>query len=67
MYFWWPRLKKDVGEHMAKCLTGEMVKAEHQKLAGTLQSLPLSMRKWGSITMDFLIGLSNTRSQHDAI
>ncbi len=57
----------DVVGFVAKCLTCQTVKVEHQKPVGTLQSLPLLERKWGSITMDFLVGLPNTQSQHDAI
>ena len=30
MFYWWPRMKKDVVEFVAKCLTCQQVKAEHQ-------------------------------------
>ncbi|KAL0448540.1 UNVERIFIED_CONTAM: Transposon Tf2-11 polyprotein, partial [Sesamum latifolium] len=29
-YYWWPTMRKDVAEFVAKCLTCQQVKAEHQ-------------------------------------
>ncbi|KAL0294537.1 UNVERIFIED_CONTAM: Transposon Ty3-G Gag-Pol polyprotein [Sesamum calycinum] len=29
-YYWWPTMKKDVAEFVARCLTCQQVKAEHQ-------------------------------------
>ncbi|KAL0426522.1 UNVERIFIED_CONTAM: Transposon Ty3-I Gag-Pol polyprotein [Sesamum latifolium] len=43
-YYWWPTMKKDVAEFMAKCLTCQQVKAEHQAPAGKLH--PLSTPEW---------------------
>ena len=34
--YWWDGLKKDVADYVAKCLTCQQVKAEHQKLSGKL-------------------------------
>ncbi|XP_057478772.1 uncharacterized protein LOC130766090 [Actinidia eriantha] len=31
--YWWPSMKKDITEFMARCLTCQQVKAEHQKPA----------------------------------
>ena len=39
--YWWDRMKKDVADYVAKCLTCQQVKAEHQKPSGKLQSLPI--------------------------
>ena len=39
--FWWPRIKKEIAEFVAQCLQCQQVKAEHQKLARSLQSLPI--------------------------
>ena len=34
--YWWDGLKKDVADFVAKCLTCQQVKAEHQKPSGKL-------------------------------
>ncbi|KAL2246237.1 UNVERIFIED_CONTAM: Transposon Tf2-12 polyprotein [Sesamum indicum] len=41
-YYWWQTMKKDVAEFVAKCITCQQVKAEHQAPAGKLR--PLSTR-----------------------
>ncbi len=66
-YFWWPCMKKDISTHVASCEVCQQVKVEHQKPGGKLQSLPIPERKWGSISMDFVVGMPLTRRKHDAI
>ncbi|KAL0455700.1 UNVERIFIED_CONTAM: Transposon Ty3-I Gag-Pol polyprotein [Sesamum latifolium] len=66
-YYWWPTMKKDVAEFMAKCLTCQQVKAEHQAPAGKLHPLSIPEWKWEKITMDFVIGLPRTFRKHDAV
>ena len=39
--YWWRGMKKDIAKFVAKCSTCQQVKAEHQKLAGVLQPLPI--------------------------
>ena len=36
-YYWWDGMKRDVAEHVAKCLICQQVKAEHQRPTGELQ------------------------------
>ena len=55
--FWWPGMKKDVAEFVARCLTCQQVKAEHKRPGGLLQPLPVPEWKWERITMDFVVGL----------
>ena len=50
-------MKKEVAEFVAKCLTCQQIKAEHQALSGKLQSLSIPEWKWEKITLDFVIGL----------
>ena len=50
-------MKKDIAKFVAKCLVCQQVKAEHQKLAGLLQPLPIPKWKWDNVTMDFVTGL----------
>ncbi|KAL0421149.1 UNVERIFIED_CONTAM: Retrovirus-related Pol polyprotein from transposon, partial [Sesamum latifolium] len=66
-YYWWPTMKKDVAEFVAKCLTCQQVKAEHQAPAGKLHPLSIPEWKWEKITMDFVIGLPRTFRKHDAV
>ncbi|EOY08653.1 DNA/RNA polymerases superfamily protein [Theobroma cacao] len=65
--YWWPGMKRDIAEFVAKCLTCQQIKAEHQKLSGTLQPLPIPEWKWEHVTMDFVLGLLRTQSGKDAI
>ena len=60
-------MKKDTAECVAKCLTCQQVKAEHQALAGKLHPLSIPEWKWEKITMDFVLGLPRTFRKHDAI
>lgn len=39
--YWWPEMKKDIGEFVARCLTFQQVKTEHRLPVGKLQSLPI--------------------------
>ncbi|KAL0462737.1 UNVERIFIED_CONTAM: Transposon Tf2-11 polyprotein [Sesamum latifolium] len=59
--------EKDVAEFVAKCLTCQQVKAEHQAPAGKLHPLSIPEWKWEKITMDFVIGLPRTFRKHDAV
>ncbi|KAL5539075.1 hypothetical protein UlMin_044227 [Ulmus minor] len=60
-------MKKEVAEYVAKCLTCQKVKAEHQRPGGELQPLEIPEWKWDQITMDFVVGLPKTTKGHDAI
>jgi hypothetical protein len=39
--FYWPRLKKDIVDYLAKCLECQQVKGEHRNPTGLLQPLPI--------------------------
>ncbi|KAK4395668.1 Transposon Tf2-12 polyprotein [Sesamum angolense] len=64
-YYWWSIMKKDVAEFVARCLTCQQVKAEHQAPAGKLHPLTIPEWKWEKITMDLL--LDRTFRKHDDI
>ncbi|KAK8918382.1 hypothetical protein KSP39_PZI021861 [Platanthera zijinensis] len=65
--FWWPGMKTDVIQYIAKCHTCQLVKAEHQKPGGYLQSLPIPEWKWDDITMDFVMGLPRSKAGNNGI
>ena len=65
--YWWPNMKREVAEYVARCLTCQQVKAEHQRPSGLLQPLEIPEWKWEHITMDFVTGLPPTQKGFDAI
>ena len=60
-------MKRDIAEFVSRCLVFQQVKAEHQKLLGTLQPLPIPEWKCEHITMDFVVGLPCAHAGYDAI
>ena len=66
-HYWWNGMKKEIASFISRCLTCQQVKAEHQRLAGKIQLLPIPIWKWEKITMDFVTCLPRTQRQHDAI
>ncbi|KAI3523729.1 hypothetical protein L1887_02080 [Cichorium endivia] len=66
-YYWWPGMKKDIGEYVGKCLTCSKVKAEYQKPSGLLQQPEIPEWKWEQISMDFVTKLPRTARGHDSI
>ena len=60
-------MKRDVATHVALCDICQRVKAEHQRPAGLLQPLQISVWKWEEISMDFIVGLPRTRDGYDSI
>jgi hypothetical protein len=65
--YWWNGMKRDVARYVAKCLTCQQVKIEHQRPGGMMQLMEIPQWKWDNITMDFVMGLPRTRRNHDAI
>ena len=48
--YWWSGMKGDVAKFVAKCLTCQLVKAEHQRPPGLLQQMDIPEWKWDEIT-----------------
>ena len=65
--FWWSGMKNDIAGFVAKCLTCQQIKIEHQKPAGPLQTLEIPVWKWEYVTMDFVTALPKTRKNNDSI
>ena len=65
--YWWPGMKKEIADYVAKCLICQKVKIEHQRPSGRLQPLEIPEWKWDSISMDFVTGLPRTQMGHNAI
>ncbi|KAH9722450.1 Endonuclease [Citrus sinensis] len=65
--FWWRNMKRDIAAFVSRCLVCQQVKIEHQRPAGTLQTLPIPQWKWEHITMDLVSGLPRSRRGCDCI
>ena len=66
-HYFWPGLKKEITEYIARCMEFQKVKVEHRHPTGLLQPLPIPEWKWDMVTMDFITGLPRTSKQHDPI
>ncbi|WMV37260.1 hypothetical protein MTR67_030645 [Solanum verrucosum] len=65
--YWWPGMKKDIAEFVAKCQNCQQVKYELQRLAGLLQRVSIPKWKWEMIEMDFVVRLAKTLGKFDSI
>ncbi|GJY66245.1 retrotransposon protein, putative, ty3-gypsy subclass [Tanacetum coccineum] len=62
----WNSMIHDVARFVAKCLTCQQVKIEHQRASGLLQPLDIPTWKWDQISMDFVMGLRHAFKKIDA-
>ena len=60
--YFWPNMKSEVAEYIARCLDCQQVKTEHQHPAGLLQPLPILSWKWEVISLDFITGLPRNQN-----
>ncbi|GKF65891.1 retrotransposable element Tf2, partial [Tanacetum coccineum] len=65
--FWWNGMKHDVARFVAKCLTCQQVKIEHQCASALLQPLDILTWKWEKFSMDFVTGLPRIFKKNNAI
>jgi hypothetical protein len=66
-HYFWPGMKKEIVEYIARCMECQKVTAEHRHPAGLLHPLPIPEWKWKVVTMDFITGLPRREKQHDSI
>jgi len=66
-YFWWPKMRKHVTDHVASCDSCQRVKSSSQKPAGTLRPLPIPGRQWDDVAMDLITDLPPVAEGYDAI
>jgi len=60
-------MKQEVIDYVAKYLTCQRMKVEHQRPAGLLQPLEVPEWKWDSVAMDFVVGLPLTQRKNNVI
>lgn len=63
----WPSLATDAHEHAASCLPLQKRKSVSQKKQCLLQPLQMPERKWGSVSMGFVMPLPETPRGHGAM
>jgi hypothetical protein len=63
----WPRMKNDVVDYIARCMECQRVKVEHRHPVDFLHSLPIPETKWEVVTIEFITKLPKTTRQHDSI
>uniref|UniRef100_A0A3B4GQD0 Gypsy retrotransposon integrase-like protein 1 n=1 Tax=Pundamilia nyererei TaxID=303518 RepID=A0A3B4GQD0_9CICH len=55
--FWWPTLLQDAGEYVVACPVCAKNKMPTSLPAGLLRPLPVPMRPWSHVALDFVTGL----------
>jgi hypothetical protein len=65
--YFWPGMKREILEYIARCMECQKVKTEHRHPTGLLQPFPIPEWKWEVVTMDFIMGLPRTDKLHDSI
>ena len=65
--YFWPGMKREITDFIAKFWECQRVKAEHRHPTKLLKPLPIPEWKWEVVTMDFIMGFPRMNKQHDAI
>ena len=64
--FFWPTINRDVANLIKQCRTCAMAKQRKQN-TGLYTPLPVPIRPWEDVSMDFILGLPRTPKRHDSI
>ena len=60
-FFYWEGLRKEVKDLVAKCDICQKIKYDQRAPMGLLQPLPILVRIWEDLSMDFIEGLPTSR------
>lgn len=64
-HFFWPKMLGDVTNVIGKCVTCHMAKSSFKP--GLYTPLPVPVRPWEDVSMDFIVALPRTQRGKDAI
>ncbi|KAI3789955.1 hypothetical protein L2E82_02762 [Cichorium intybus] len=64
-HFFWPKMLGDVTKIVGKCVTCHMAKSSFK--LGLYTPLPVPVRPWEDVSMDFIVALPRTQRGKDAI
>uniref|UniRef100_A0A803JHM8 Gypsy retrotransposon integrase-like protein 1 n=1 Tax=Xenopus tropicalis TaxID=8364 RepID=A0A803JHM8_XENTR len=56
-HIWWPSFKQDARTFINSCPICQRSKSSHQQPQGLLNPLPIPMKPWSHISMDFIVEL----------
>ena len=65
--YFWPRMKKEVANYIARCLECQKVKTKHRHPTCFLQPFPIPEWKWELVSVHFITKLPRTMKKHDLI
>ena len=66
-HYYWPRMSVHVAAFVSSCDSCQRSKPNNRSPAGFLQPLPVPVRPWERVGMDFIVALPLTSRGHDAI
>uniref|UniRef100_A0A670JJI7 Gypsy retrotransposon integrase-like protein 1 n=1 Tax=Podarcis muralis TaxID=64176 RepID=A0A670JJI7_PODMU len=61
--FWWPQMRGEVADYVARCDTCQRSKPVHQKPAGLLEPLETPLQPWERVALDFVTDLPSSRGK----
>ena len=59
-HFYWPHMKRDVERLCGRCVTCRQAKSKVQP-DGLYSPLPIPSAPWTNVSMDFILGLSESK------